>query len=123
VDHVTIYRWVQRLTPGFIDAVRLARHAPGDRWFVDETYVRQCCVSRSVRMVEHADGMIWLSHGRRELVEGCLDAVAAGDVGGDFVVAAAQILDEGMPGGNDPRGPVPPEYSITRSDLLFRLQI
>jgi IS6 family transposase len=40
VDHVTVYRWVQRFTPEFIEAARLCRHAPGDRWFVDETYVR-----------------------------------------------------------------------------------
>ncbi len=50
--------------------------------------------------------MIRLSNGRRELVEGCLDPVAGGDIGGDFVVSAAQILDERMPGGDDPRGPV-----------------
>ena len=36
VDHVTVYRWVQTFTPEFIDAARPARHAPGDRWFVDE---------------------------------------------------------------------------------------
>jgi transposase, IS6 family len=40
VDHVTIYRWVQRFTPLLIDAARACRHAPGDRWFVDETYVK-----------------------------------------------------------------------------------
>ena len=40
VDHVTVYRWVQRFTPEFIEAARLCRRAPGDRWFVDETYVR-----------------------------------------------------------------------------------
>jgi transposase-like protein len=40
VDHVTIYRWVQRFTPLFIDAARPCRHSPGDRWFVDETYVK-----------------------------------------------------------------------------------
>jgi transposase, IS6 family len=40
VDHVTIYRWVQRFTPEFIEAARPCRHAPGDRWFVDETYVK-----------------------------------------------------------------------------------
>ena len=40
VDHVTIYRWVQRFTPLLIDAARPLRHAPGDRWFVDETYVK-----------------------------------------------------------------------------------
>jgi transposase, IS6 family len=40
VDHVTIYRWVQTFTPQFIDAARPARHAGGDRWFLDETYVK-----------------------------------------------------------------------------------
>jgi len=40
VDHVTIYRWVQRFTPLFADAARPCRHAAGDRWFVDETYVK-----------------------------------------------------------------------------------
>jgi transposase-like protein len=40
VDHVTIYRWVQRFTPLLADAARPCRHAVGDRWFVDETYVK-----------------------------------------------------------------------------------
>jgi IS6 family transposase len=40
VDHVTVYRWVQTFTPVFIDAARSARHVPGSRWFVDETYVK-----------------------------------------------------------------------------------
>jgi transposase-like protein len=40
VDHVTIYRWVQTFTPEFVDAARPSRHACGDRWFVDETYVK-----------------------------------------------------------------------------------
>ncbi len=40
VDHVTVYRWVQRFTPLLIDAARPCRHIPGDRWFVDETYVK-----------------------------------------------------------------------------------
>jgi IS6 family transposase len=40
VDHVTVYRWVQRFTTEFISAARPARHVPGDRWFVDETYVK-----------------------------------------------------------------------------------
>ena len=40
VDHVTIYRWVQRFTPLLADGARFARHAPGDRWYVDETYVK-----------------------------------------------------------------------------------
>ena len=37
VDHATIYRWVQRFTPEFIEAARPGRHAPGDRWFAEET--------------------------------------------------------------------------------------
>ncbi|MDQ4093929.1 MAG: IS6 family transposase, partial [Actinomycetota bacterium] len=40
VDHVTVYRWVQRVTPLLIDAARPCRHAAGDRWFVDDTYVK-----------------------------------------------------------------------------------
>ena len=40
VDHVTVYRWVQTFTPEFIDVARPVRHATGDRWFVDETYVK-----------------------------------------------------------------------------------
>jgi transposase, IS6 family len=31
---------VQRFTPLLIDAARPCRHVPGDRWFVDETYVK-----------------------------------------------------------------------------------
>jgi transposase, IS6 family len=40
VDHVTVYRWVQRFTPLLVDAARPCRHTPGDRWFADETYVK-----------------------------------------------------------------------------------
>ena len=36
----TVYRWVQTFTPEFIDAARPARHVSGDRWFIDETYVK-----------------------------------------------------------------------------------
>jgi IS6 family transposase len=52
VDHVTVYRWVQRFTPEFIVAARHCRHVPGARWFVDETYVkvagRWCYVHRAI---------------------------------------------------------------------------
>ncbi len=40
VDHVTLYRWVQRFTPLLIDAARPVRHLAGDRWFVDKTFVK-----------------------------------------------------------------------------------
>ena len=40
VDHVTVYRWVQRFTPLLANAARPRRHVVGDRWYVDETYVK-----------------------------------------------------------------------------------
>jgi hypothetical protein len=40
VDHVTIYRWVQRFTPEFIEAARPGRHARGDRWCAEETSIK-----------------------------------------------------------------------------------
>jgi transposase-like protein len=40
VDHVTVYRWVQRFTPLLAEAARPCRHAVGNRWQVDETYVK-----------------------------------------------------------------------------------
>jgi len=40
VDHVTLYRWVQRFTPLIAEAAGPRRHAVGVRWFVDETYVK-----------------------------------------------------------------------------------
>ncbi len=40
VDHVTIYRWVQRFTWSSSKRPGRAARVPGDRWFVDETYVK-----------------------------------------------------------------------------------
>ena len=40
VDHVTVYRWVLRFTPLLAEAARPCRHLVGERWFVDETYVK-----------------------------------------------------------------------------------
>jgi transposase-like protein len=31
VDHVTVFRWVQRFSPLLADAARFCRHSPGDR--------------------------------------------------------------------------------------------
>ncbi len=39
VDHVSIFRWVQRFTLLLAEAARPCRHRVGDRWWVDETYV------------------------------------------------------------------------------------
>src|SRR6266498_1340799 len=40
VDHVSIYRWVQRFAPEFAEAARARQHVIGHRWHVDETYVK-----------------------------------------------------------------------------------
>jgi hypothetical protein len=48
----------------------------------------------------------WLSDDHRELIECFVDPVADGDVDGEFVVAAAEVLNEGVPSREDSRGPV-----------------
>ena len=40
VDHVTVYRWVQWFAPLLAEAARPCHHRVGDRWQVDETYVK-----------------------------------------------------------------------------------
>jgi transposase-like protein len=40
VDHVSVYRWVERFTPLLAEAARPCRHLVGNRWYVDETYVK-----------------------------------------------------------------------------------
>ena len=58
VDHITVFRWVQRFTPLLADAARFARRSPGDRWFVDETYVNVNGVWRSVCRAMDQDGQV-----------------------------------------------------------------
>jgi transposase, IS6 family len=36
----TIYRWVQRFAPEFAETARARQHLVGDRWHVDETYLK-----------------------------------------------------------------------------------
>jgi IS6 family transposase len=71
VDHVTIYRWVQRFTPLVIDAARPCRRSVGDRWFVDETYVRVAGVWRYVyRAVDQYGQVIDVLVSKRRNVAG-----------------------------------------------------
>ena len=58
VDHVTVFRWVQRFTPLLVDAARPCRHAVGDCWFVDETYVKVAGRWRYVYRAVDQDGQI-----------------------------------------------------------------
>jgi len=85
VDHVTVYRWVQRFTPLLIGTARPMRHVAGDRWFVDETYVKVFGVWRYVyRAVDQ--------HG--QVIDVCLsqrrDTVSARS----FFTAALAVHDE-----------------------------
>src|SRR3954468_13073602 len=52
VDHLTLFRWVQRFTPLLIEAAGPCRPTAGSRWFVDETYAK---VAGRWRYVNRAD--------------------------------------------------------------------
>jgi len=106
VDHVTVYRWVHRFTPEFISAARPRRHVPGDRWFVDETYVKVSgrwtylyrAIDQSGQVVD-----VWLSR-NRDLSAARLfftRALAAGsapvEVVTDRAAAYPRVLDELIP--------------------------
>jgi len=58
VDHVTIYRWVRRFTPLLADAAGPCRHLVGDRWYVDETYVKVAGKWRYVYRAVDQNGQI-----------------------------------------------------------------
>jgi transposase, IS6 family len=58
VDHVSLYRRVQRFTPLVIDAARPCRHAVGSRWFVDETDVKVGGAWRYVYRAVDQDGQV-----------------------------------------------------------------
>ena len=58
VDHVTVYRWVQHFTPLLIEAARPCRRGVGDRWFVDETYVKVAGVWRYVYRAVDQHGQV-----------------------------------------------------------------
>jgi IS6 family transposase len=58
VDHVTLFRWVHRFTPELIEGARSSRHTVGDRWFVDETYVKVAGVWRHVYRAVDQHGQV-----------------------------------------------------------------
>jgi hypothetical protein len=64
--------------------------------------------------------MLRWSDGECEVVEGGAEPVAVRDVGGDVVVAAAEVLHERVPGGEDPRRAVPFRPRTGRSRAFSR---
>ena len=106
VDHVTIYRWVQRFTPLVIDAARPCRHSVGDRWFVDETYVRVAGVWRYVyRAVDQNGQVIDVKVSKRRNVDAAtrfFETMLAGrdrprEVTTDLAAPLLRVVDELLP--------------------------
>ena len=54
----SLFRWVQRFLPLLIDAAWPCRRAVGDRWFVDETYIKVAGVRRSIYRAVDEDGQV-----------------------------------------------------------------
>ena len=106
VDHVTIYRWVQRFTPLVIDAARPCRHSVGDRWFVDETYVRVAGVWRYVyRAVDQNGQVIDVNVSKRRNVDAAtrfFETMLVGrdrprEVTTDLAAPLLRVVDELLP--------------------------
>jgi hypothetical protein len=67
VDHLTVYRWVRRFTPLLGEMARPCRRAIGNRWQVDETYVKVAGRWRDVyRAIDQAGQVMggFVSHWR-----------------------------------------------------------
>ena len=107
VDHVTLLRWVHRFTPLLIDAARPGRHLPGDRWFVDETYVKVAGVWRYVYRAVDQHGQVidvYVSNHRdvasaRTFFTAALTAHGEpAEVITDRAPALANVIDDLLPG-------------------------
>ena len=106
VDHVTIFRWVPRFTPLLIDAARPCRHAAGDRWFVDETYVKVAGVWRYVyRAVDERGQVIDVYVSKRRNIAAArkffADALTAhgrpAEITTDLAAPLLRVVDELIP--------------------------
>jgi IS6 family transposase len=106
VDHVSVYRWVQRFTPLLIDAARPCRHAPGDRWFVDETYVkvagRWMYLYRAIDQFGQVIDVLVsekrdLAATRRFFTRALEHSPSPGEVSTDRAPAYPRVLDELLP--------------------------
>jgi len=100
VDHVTVFRWVQRFTPEFVEAARPRRHVPGDRWFVDETYVkvngRWTYLYRAVDQYGQVID-VWLSAARTFFTRALATGSMPVEVTTDRAPAYPRVLDELIP--------------------------
>jgi hypothetical protein len=107
VDQVSIYRWVQRFAPEFAEAARARQHLIGDRWHVDETYVKVGGIWRYLfRAIDQFGQVIdvFLSPGRdakaaRRFFERAIDRtrISPVEVTTDRYRAYPRILDDLLP--------------------------
>jgi len=106
VDHVTVYRWVQRFSPLFVEAARPCRHAPGDRWFADETYVkvagRWCYLYRAIDQFGQVIDVMAsqrrdMAAARRFFVRALSVGVGPTEVTTDHAAADVGVLEELVP--------------------------
>jgi transposase, IS6 family len=69
VDHVTMWRWVQRYAPILNQRVRLEMRNPNRSWRVDETYVRWRAVGPTFIAVDSAGETIeFMLSPKRDLI-------------------------------------------------------
>ena len=106
VDHVTVFRWVHRFTPLFADAARPCRHTPGDRWYVDETYLkvggRWCYLYRAVDQFGQVIDVLASAKrdtaaARRFFLHALRQAPGPAEVTTDRALAYLGVLDELLP--------------------------
>ena len=106
VDHATLFRWVQRFTPLFVEAARPVPAHPGDRWFVDETYVKVAgggatCTGRSTSSARSST--CWCRRrdktaARRFFTRALAGATAPAEVTTDRAPAYPRVIEDLLPG-------------------------
>lgn len=103
---MTVYRWVQRFIQLLIDAARPCRHVPGNRWFVDETYVkvagRWIYLYRAIDQYGHVIDVLVsekrdLAATRRFFTRALEHGPCPSEVSTDGVPAYPRVLDELVP--------------------------
>jgi transposase-like protein len=106
VDHVTVFRWVQRFAPELIASARPRLQRVGDRWFVEETYTKVNGVRRYVyRAVDQRGQVIDVLVSRRRDIASArwffttslLAHRAPTEVVTDRAPALANVIDELIP--------------------------
>jgi len=121
VDHVTVFGFVRRFMPLLADAARFHRHAPADRWYVDEAYVKVNGIWRYVyRAVDQhgqvIDVLVSARHDAKAAGRFFSRALATLKVRPSEVVTDAAPVYRGGGRGADPFGVAPRRAVRQQSD-------